>query len=232
MVTTGINETKSENEKDVDVEQSHPDPKPTHTSAEGEPATEEELQNLFHVVDDIPIGVWLAAFVASAERFTWFGATENYLQHDRHSGIPGALGLQQATATLVMTSFMAFSYFTPLLGAIVADACLGRYRTTFVSALIVSLGALILNLTSIPAAIQHEGVAAAGLAVAMLLFSFGSGGVRAAVTPFIADQYTETVPRIKILKNGEKVVADRELTISYIYNAYYWYATSINTNVV
>ena len=39
-----------------------------------------------------------------------------------------------------------------------------------------------------------------------------------------ADQYTETVPRIKIRKNGERVVADRELTISYIYNAYYWYA--------
>ena len=44
-------------------------------TAEGEPATEEEIKNLFHVVDDIPIGVWLASFVASAERFTWFGAT-------------------------------------------------------------------------------------------------------------------------------------------------------------
>lgn len=69
------NEPKSETEKDVDVEQSLPSPKPTHESAEGEPATEEELRDLFHVVDDIPIGVWLAAFVASTERFTWFGAT-------------------------------------------------------------------------------------------------------------------------------------------------------------
>lgn len=44
-------------------------------TAEGEPATDEEIKNLFHVVDDIPIGVWLASFVASAERFAWFGAT-------------------------------------------------------------------------------------------------------------------------------------------------------------
>ena len=44
-------------------------------TAEGEPATEEEIKNLFHVVDDIPVGVWLASFVASAERFAWFGAT-------------------------------------------------------------------------------------------------------------------------------------------------------------
>lgn len=70
-----INETKSEIEKEVDVEQSVSNPKPTYRSAEGEPATEEELRDLFHVVDDIPIEVWLAAFVASAERFTWFGAT-------------------------------------------------------------------------------------------------------------------------------------------------------------
>ena len=44
-------------------------------TADGEPATEEEIENLFHVVDDIPTGVWLASFVASAERFTWYGAT-------------------------------------------------------------------------------------------------------------------------------------------------------------
>ena len=39
-----------------------------------------------------------------------------------------------------------------------------------------------------------------------------------------ADQYTESIPRIRIRKNGGRVVADRGLTISYIYNAYYWYA--------
>lgn len=96
-----------------------------------------------------------------------------------------------------------------------------------------------------PVALAHEGTAAAGLGISAFLFSFGSGGVRSAVNPFIgipkvvpkkqeckdiltlkllaADQYTETIPRIKIRKNGERVVADRELTISYIYNAYYWY---------
>ncbi|KAL8640902.1 MAG: hypothetical protein Q9226_008695, partial [Calogaya cf. arnoldii] len=119
----------------------------------GEPATEEEIRNLFHVVDHVPLGVWLAAFVASMERFVWFGAT-------------GPMPL--------------------------------------------------------PAAIQREGTAAAGLGVCMLLFSLGCGGVRAAATPFIADQYTEMIPRIKIRKNGERVIADRELTISYIYNAFYW----------
>lgn len=38
-----------------------------------------------------------------------------------------------------------------------------------------------------------------------------------------ADQYTEQALRIKTTKSGERVVVDRELTIQYIYNLYYWY---------
>lgn len=30
---------------------------------------------------------------------------------------------------------------------------------------------------------------------------------------------------IKTKKNGKRVVIDRELTIQYIYNLYYWYAS-------
>ena len=67
----GTQETAASDEKPTDSLSSV-----EHTkTAEGDPATEEEIKNLFHVVDDIPIGVWLASFVASAERFTWYGAT-------------------------------------------------------------------------------------------------------------------------------------------------------------
>lgn len=51
--------------------------------------------------------------------------------------------------------------------------------------------------------------------------SIGSGAFKSTVVPFIADQYDETVPRIKVLKNGEMVVTNRELTITYIYNNFY-----------
>ena len=30
-----------------------------------------------------------------------------------------------------------------------------------------------------------------------------------------------------MLKNGRKVITDRELTIQYIYNVYYWYSFPI-----
>ncbi|OCL07987.1 hypothetical protein AOQ84DRAFT_398180 [Glonium stellatum] len=52
----------------------------------------------------------------------------------------------------------------------------------------------------------------------MILIAFSSGGIRAAITPLIAEQYKEMVSRIKIQRNGEITVTDRELTIQYIYN--------------
>lgn len=44
-------------------------------SRPGQEATEWEIDNLLHVVDDIPVTVWLAALVGAAERFAWYGNT-------------------------------------------------------------------------------------------------------------------------------------------------------------
>jgi proton-dependent oligopeptide transporter, POT family len=82
------------------------------------------------------------------------------------------------------------------------------------------------------------------MVVAIVFLSVGSGAFKTTVVPFIgkqpipaansgptrnklltcpvADQYEETEFRIKTLKSGEKVVTSRELTITYIYNAFYW----------
>ena len=78
---TSENLIRSKTEKDVDLEQNGPlsSEKSNESipvkSAEGVQATAVEILALVHVVEDIPVGVWLAAFVGSAERFTWFGAT-------------------------------------------------------------------------------------------------------------------------------------------------------------
>lgn len=74
---------RSETSKEVDVEriapavtlEKRPEPVSVDSTPASEPATEEEIKTLFHVVDDIPLGVWLAAFVASMEIFVWFRAT-------------------------------------------------------------------------------------------------------------------------------------------------------------
>ena len=69
-----------------------------------------------------------------------------------------------------------------------------------------------------------RGAGPGGLAAGMILICVGVGGVKTAVSPFVADQYADTVPRIRIAKGGECMVTDRTLTMQYIYNVYYGFA--------
>ncbi|EAW17061.1 oligopeptide transporter [Aspergillus fischeri NRRL 181] len=202
----------------------------TSKKPQGEPqqcqlvTCEHNEENLLPVVDDVPFAVWLIAFVGAAERFVWYGATsplQNYIQHSSSSKVPGVLGLREATATNIVNAMMAGGYLATIPAAAVADTWLGRYRTILVSAVIQLCGSAILFATSFPHAVQ-AGAAEGGLAAAIILIAVGSGGVRSSVAPFIAEQYTETTPKVKVLKNGRKVITDRELTIQYIYNLYYW----------
>ena len=56
----------------------------------------------------------------------------------------------------------------------------------------------------------------------MFLIAVGGGGFHTIIVPFIADQYTETRPKLKTLRTGKRVVTDRAMTLTYIYNVYYW----------
>lgn len=56
-------------------------------------------------------------------------STENYLQNAHDDPLrPGLLGLGQSTAVGIIYAFSFLNYVTPLLGGIVADTWIGRYR--------------------------------------------------------------------------------------------------------
>lgn len=52
---------------------------------DGEEATEEELQNLRHVPDRIPLTVWLVAIISLTERFTYYGINSPFRRFSRMS---------------------------------------------------------------------------------------------------------------------------------------------------
>ncbi|RMZ76855.1 hypothetical protein DV738_g4732, partial [Chaetothyriales sp. CBS 135597] len=216
-----VNTRQDHDDVDTNCEAASPNIKDSKISKE-EP---EDTKGLFKVADDIPAGVWLACLVTGGERLAWYGATgpfQNYLQNGKHSALPGALGVHQDTATLIMTAFFAVSYFTPTLGAVIADAWLGRYFTILYSAIAMLAGSIVLLVTALPSSIRAPHTSAAGLIVTMVLYAFGSGFLRACISPFVADQYTKHTPTIKTRKNGERCITDREVTVQYIYNIYNW----------
>ncbi|KAK6815452.1 hypothetical protein RU639_008716 [Aspergillus parasiticus] len=191
---------------------------------DGRVATEDEVRDLLHVVDKIPVRLWVACIAGILERFVWYGVTaplQNYLQNVPGGEVPGALGLGQAAASNIVNALIIGSYIMPVPAAVVADSFLGRYKTMLFSAIIEAIGATILFATSLPVAI-HGGAALAGVIAACVLLAVGSGAFKTTVVPFIADQYDETEFRIQTGKKGEKVVTSRELTITYIYNVFYW----------
>lgn len=113
-----------------------------------------------------------------------------------------------------------FGLVTPIFGAIVADQYLGKYKTIVVFAGVYIIGLLILVLTSLPVSLEN-GAGLGGFIAAILVIGIGTGGVKANVSPLIADQYTRKRMAVKTLKTGERVIIDPAVTIQRIYLVFY-----------
>ncbi|KAF8941322.1 peptide transporter ptr2 [Haplosporangium gracile] len=190
--------------------------------------TPEESATLRRVADHIPASAWLVVVVEFCERFTYYGLSgpfQNYIQYPytdvRGAAHPGAIGKGQQTATALNYFFQFFCYVTPILGAIIADQYLGKYKTICVFCGVYMIGVLVLVLTSIPPAI-FANAALPGLVIAMIIIGLGTGGIKANVSPMVAEQYQGTKQTIKTLKSGEKVIVCPDVTVQSIFNWFYW----------
>uniref|UniRef100_A0A060TDZ1 ARAD1D03740p n=1 Tax=Blastobotrys adeninivorans TaxID=409370 RepID=A0A060TDZ1_BLAAD len=193
----------------------------------GPEPTEEELATLPKVSDTLPPAAWLVAVVELCERFTYYGISgpfQNYMELDRSDANQnGGLGLGQQSATALSYFFQFWCYVTPIIGAIVADSYLGKYKTITLFAIIYALGNLVLFVTSLPAVLDKPGAkgSLAGLIIAMIVIGLGTGGIKSNVSPMIAEQYTNTKPYVKTKKNGSKVIVDPGVTIQTVFLIFY-----------
>lgn len=103
----------------------------------------------------------------------------------------------------------------------IADARWGRIKTIAVCCGVYFVGLLIITLTSIPSSLVRGG-GLAGWIVGALIVACGTGGIKSNVSPLVADQYRRSRPHIKVLKSGERVIVDPNVTITRIYNIFYW----------
>ncbi|KAJ5810680.1 uncharacterized protein N7503_002898 [Penicillium pulvis] len=193
-------------------------------TADGEEPNDDEKRTLRHIAENLPISAWLVAIVELCERFTYYGMSgmfQNYIQRplDGSEG-RGALGMAHQGATGLTTFFQFWCYVTPILGAIVADQYLGKYKTIVWFCGIYLVGLLILVCTSIPVALEN-GAGLGGFIVAILIIGLGTGGIKSNVAPLIADQYKRKKMAVTTTKKGERVIIDPALTIQRIYMIFY-----------
>ncbi|CAG8803151.1 5135_t:CDS:2 [Gigaspora margarita] len=140
------------------------------------------------------------------------------------NGQPGAIGAGQQVATALTLFFQFFCFITSIFGAILADQYIGRYNTIVLFCGVYMVGLVILTLTAIPAAIAAN-ASFPGLIIAMVIIGLGTGGIKCNVSPMAGEQNTCSKPYVKILKSGEKVVVDPELTTQSIFH---WFYLAIN----
>lgn len=81
-------------------------------------------------------------------------------------------------------------------------------------------GLLILLLTSLPVSLQN-GAGLGGFIAAIILIGLGTGGIKANVSPLIADQYTRRRMAVHTTAKGQRVIISPATTIQRIYTVFY-----------
>jgi POT family proton-dependent oligopeptide transporter len=111
---------------------------------------------------------------------------------------------------------------SPIGGAILADVKWGRHRTILLSCPLCLLGLAILTGSSTPQALERS-LGLPGWILGAALYAIGLGGIKPNLAPLVADQRNHQNSFTKILPSGERVLVDPSLTLSKIYNVYFWF---------
>ncbi|GJN71027.1 hypothetical protein PLIIFM63780_002382 [Purpureocillium lilacinum] len=186
----------------------------------------EQFRGLRRIPDKLPAVALLILVVELGERATYFGLSgpfQNYINNPYAPGsdLPGALGKGQAVATALGNFFKFWAYASTVIGAIIADQYLGKYKAILCACSVYIVGLVILVTTATPSAITH-GAGLGGLIAAMVTIGLGTGGIKANVTPMCAEQYQNSHPVLKTLKSGEQVIVDPDLTVQRLFMWFYW----------
>uniref|UniRef100_A0A8C0U8R1 Solute carrier family 15 member 2 n=1 Tax=Cyanistes caeruleus TaxID=156563 RepID=A0A8C0U8R1_CYACU len=93
-------------------------------------------------------------------------------------------------STAVYHAFSALCYFTPVIGAIMADSWLGKYKTIIYLSIVYVVGHLIKSVGAIPS-LGNQAVHVVLSMVGLFLIALGTGGIKPCVSAFGGDQFEE-----------------------------------------
>ncbi|KAJ4710386.1 protein NRT1/ PTR FAMILY 8.3-like [Melia azedarach] len=142
------------------------------------------------------------------ERLAYYGIASNLVSY-----LTNTLQEGNVSAARNVTNWKCTCYLTPLIGAIIADAYLGKYLTISIFSTICFIGMCTLTLSAtIPALkpVECEGslcpsATTAQYAVFFLglyLVALGTGCIKPCVSSFGADQFDDTDPRERVKKGS------------------------------
>lgn len=136
-------------------------------------------------IKGMPSGIPYIVANEAAERYSYYGMRAILVIFMTKFLMSSQGELDVMTDDQAKTWFHAFVtavYFFPILGAIVSDAFLGKYRTIMILSVVYCLGHLTLALDD----------SRMGLALGLGLIAVGSGGIKPCVSAHVGDQFGQT----------------------------------------
>jgi POT family proton-dependent oligopeptide transporter len=129
-----------------------------------------------------PKGVKYIIGNEGCERFSFYGMKSVLQVHMTALFVAGAAHeqLAEAHAQEVVHLFVAGVYAFPMIGAIIADRLLGKYRTILTLSMVYCLGHLVLSLGE---------NTITGMMTGLGLIAIGSGGIKPCVSAHVGDQF-------------------------------------------
>jgi len=132
--------------------------------------------------DKLPPGIPYIVWNEAAERFSYYGMNSilvifmtQYMMDS--SGHPDHLTGTKADAWYHL--FVSLAYFLPVLGAFLADALIGKYRTILYLSIVYCFGHFTLALND----------TRAGLMAGLAMIALGAGGIKPCVSANVGDQF-------------------------------------------
>lgn len=188
----------------------------------------------------IPFSVYTVAFVELCERFSYYGTQvvfSNFVNYPLPNGSQagshpttgaggadgqsGALGMGTQAAQGINTFNSFWIYTTPLLGAYLADAHWGRYKTICIGIGIAVVAHILFIIATIPPVIVHSQASLGVFMLGIVILGLGTGGFKPNISPLVVEQIPVKMICIETLSSGERVIVDPQITQSRIYHYFY-----------
>ncbi|KAH9900438.1 general substrate transporter [Xylariomycetidae sp. FL2044] len=212
--------------EDKHAQRQEPSTKGSDDYYEGKP-TEEEQKTLRRVPGKLPVVAYLICVVEFCERASYYGVSpliSNYVNRPLPEGgngwgapargtqdTAGALGMGTVTANAITQSFSLLAYALPMLFGWLADSKTGRFRLICWGVAVFGV-AHVLMVAAGAKNLLASGTARVPYFLSVYILSFGAAMFKPNVSPLLLDQVTTTVPTVKTLDSGERVIQDPEST--------------------
>ncbi|NWQ78429.1 S15A1 protein, partial [Columbina picui] len=141
-----------------------------------------------------PLSIFFIVINEFCERFSYYGMRAVLVLYFKYF-----LQWSDNLSTAIYHTFVALCYLTPILGALIADSWLGKFKTIVYLSIVYTIGQAVMSVSSINDLTDHNhdgspdnvSVHIALSVIGLILIALGTGGIKPCVSAFGGDQFED-----------------------------------------